>query len=243
MRDMNAEAMPAGQRVIAVQLRRDAARGRRRRDAARRRARARRRGARPARRRRGREERRCRLGRSVDDERPVPAHAEAAVHAGPRVRRRRRVEGRRGRRGRRDRRRRARRRLPRRPAIARRLPGVGRLRVVRRRAGRGGDPRARRAVARSSGGPPRRVRDRVSRARRARPAFAAGETVLVHGASGSTGLAAVHVAKLPRRERRFPPSAARRRSSRRVREARAPITSSLARTSTVRRACARSATT
>ena len=42
--------------------------------------------ARPARRDRRDPKRAGRLGRSADDQRPVPARAEAAVHAGPRVR-------------------------------------------------------------------------------------------------------------------------------------------------------------
>ena len=51
-------------------------------------------------------------------------------------------------------------------------------------------------VVRSGVQPARQLRDRVSLPRHARPARSAGETVLIHGASGSTGLAAVHVAKL-----------------------------------------------
>ena len=56
----------------------------------------------------------------------------------------------------------------------------------------------------------------------ARGRLRAGETVLIHGASGSTGLAAVHVAKLARRDGdRHRPLG--RRSSRWCRR-RAPIT-------------------
>ena len=87
------------------------------------------------------------------------------------------------------------------------LPGDARLRrhgtggttgtyarqAVDRRGGRASAARSRQLRARR--GARRAVRDRVARADDQRPQAKAGETVLVHGASGGVGVAAVQIAR------------------------------------------------
>ncbi len=164
-----------------LSLRRDAARGHRHRPLARADGPARPRRAGPARRDRRRAQRRRRLGRSADDERPVPAHAAPALHAGPRVGGRDRLARRRGRARARAGRRRPRRRPPRGPALARRLPGLRRLRDLRRGAdgGRAKDPGSLTFDQAASllGSYETAYHCLVTRGR-----LQAGETVLIHGA-------------------------------------------------------------